>query len=313
MTYVAGIDVGTGMTKAVVLAVNAASGEPRVIAKGSNRTGAHLEEAARSALHTALDGAGLRESDVTYIASTGFGRHAVGFRDIQITEITSGARGAFFLFPESGFVLDIGSQTTRAIGLGEAGRVRNFKTNEKCAAGSGSFIIRAAKYLEVGIDDVGDLALKALSPQPISSVCAVLAESEIINHVSSGVTVENILRGIYDSLADRSSLLLKRTRFSGDLVFIGGVARQRGMIAALEDRLHTRVNVPEDSEYVCALGAALLGLKRLETLPARTTTDTGAASSEANREGALAKARPGVPLRRAFAAAGSGTDGSAAF
>ncbi len=297
MTYVAGIDVGTGMTKAVVLASTSRGGEPRVVAKGAVRTGAHLEEAARKALNSALEGAGLGETDVTYVASTGFGRHAVGFRDIQITEITSGARGAFTLFPESGFVLDIGSQTTRAIGLGESGRVRNFKTNEKCAAGSGSFIIRAAKYLEVGIEDVGDLAMKAQSPQPISSVCAVLAESEIINHVSSGVTVENILRGIYDSLADRSSLLLKRTRFSGDLVFIGGVARQRGMIAALEDRLRTRVNVPKDSEYVCALGAALLGLRRLEMLPGRVSADATAGA----HDGDLAAAQEGQPIRRAFA------------
>lgn len=303
MTYVAGIDVGTGLTKAVVLAAPGGAGEPRVVARGSSRTGAHLEEAARRALANALEGAGLREDDVTYVATTGFGRHSVSFRDIQITEITSGARGASFLFPESGFVLDIGSQTTRAIGLGESGRVRNFKTNDKCAAGSGSFIVRAAKYLEVKLEDVGDLALKATSPQPISSVCAVLAESEIINHVSGGVTVENILRGIYDSLADRSSLLLKRTRFSGDLVFIGGVARQRGMVAALEDRLRARVNVPADSEYVCALGAALLGLTRLEAAPLRTTQAAGVSGIGDVRDASRSE-QPGVPLRRSFASAG---------
>jgi len=131
-------------------------------------------------------------------------------------------------------------------------------------AGSGSFIVRAAKYLQVDMSKVGELALNAENPQPISSICAVLAESEIINHVSAGVSVEDILGGIYDSLASRAGLLLKRVNLGAELTFIGGVARQRGMIKALEQRLRVKVNLPEHCEYVCALGAALLGLSRLE-------------------------------------------------
>jgi predicted CoA-substrate-specific enzyme activase len=161
-------------------------------------------------------------------------------------------------------VLDIGSQSTRAISLKEGGKVRSFKTNDKCAAGSGSFIVRAAKYLQIELQDVGELALKSTNPQLISSICAVLAESEIINHVSAGVSVEDILRGIYDSLADRAAMLLKRVGSSGDLIFIGGVANHRGMVRALEERLKVKVHVPRHCEYVCALGAALLGLRRLE-------------------------------------------------
>jgi predicted CoA-substrate-specific enzyme activase len=161
-------------------------------------------------------------------------------------------------------MLDIGSQSTRAANLTDRGKVRAFKTNDKCAAGSGSFIVRAAKYLQIDIEEVGELSLNATNPQPISSVCAVLAESEIINHVSAGVSIEDILRGIHDSLAERAVMLLRRVGPSGELTFIGGVARQRGMIAALETRLGRKVNVPAGSEYVCALGAALLGLKRLE-------------------------------------------------
>jgi activator of 2-hydroxyglutaryl-CoA dehydratase len=107
--------------------------------------------------------------------------------------------------------------------------------------------------------------LRAENPQPISSICAVLAESEIINHVSAGVSVEDILSGIYDSLAERASMLLKRAGMGQELVLIGGVARQKGMVRALENRLKVPVSVPADCEYVCALGAALLGLKRLET------------------------------------------------
>ena len=263
MRHTAGIDIGTALTKAVI--VSGGNGEaPSVVGRGMVKTGVHLEKAAAAALVEARDMARLGPRETPYVVATGFGRYSPGFRDTQVTEITSAARGAWFLFPESSTVLDIGSQSTRAVGLTDKGRVRAFKTNDKCAAGSGSFIVRAAKYLQVDMSKVGELALEAENPQPISSICAVLAESEIINHVSAGVTVEDILGGIYDSLASRAGLLLKRVNLGEQLTFIGGVARQRGMIKALEQRLQVKVNVPENCEYVCALGAALLGLSRLE-------------------------------------------------
>lgn len=279
MRYVAGIDSGSGFTKAVIIRQRQSDRPPVVLGLGLTRTGAKVEESARTALKLAAENARIGPLEVSYIAATGFGRYGISFRDIQITEITSAARGAHYLNPHAAIVLDIGSQSTRAVALKDGGKVGGFKTNDKCAAGSGSFIQRAAKYLQVGIEDVGELALKSENSQPISSVCAVLAESEIINHVSTGVGVEDILRGIYDSLADRAALLLKRVQTrgkgmtaeandeknsAGQTMFIGGVATQRGMVKALEQRLGIKVEVPNDCEYVCALGAALLGLKRLQ-------------------------------------------------
>jgi predicted CoA-substrate-specific enzyme activase len=264
MRNVAGIDSGSGFTKAVIVAQSGEGAQPVVVGRGMSRTGVNMSEAARQSLTAAIADAALNAEDVSYVAATGFGRYGIDFRDIQITEITSGARGAHYLLPETKLVLDIGSQSTRATSLKLNGKVGAFKTNDKCAAGSGSFIQRAAKYLEVGIEDVGEMALRANNPQPISSVCAVLAESEIINLVSTGLSVEDIMRGIYDSLADRAALLLKRVGPAEQLVFIGGVANQRGMVKALEDRLKIPVKVPANCEYVCALGAALLGLKRLQ-------------------------------------------------
>jgi predicted CoA-substrate-specific enzyme activase len=264
MPLIAGIDCGTNYTKAVVLRHKGTNGAPpQVIGRGRTRSGVNTDDAATKALDEALDRAGVERSALDYLATTGFGRYGVNFRDIQVTEITTAARGAHFLNPGTTTVLDIGGQCTRAVGITETGKVKQFKSNDKCAAGSGMFIQRAAKYLEIDLEDVGEMSLRATHPQPISSVCAVLAESEIINHVSAGVSVEDILRGIHESLADRAGSLLKRVEMKDELTLIGGVARQAGIVKALEDRLKVRVHVPPDCDFVCALGAALLGLKRL--------------------------------------------------
>jgi predicted CoA-substrate-specific enzyme activase len=259
---VAGIDIGSGTTKCVLVDEHG-----RVRGRGLARTKADFEQVVREALEAARLEAGVAE-EVAYVATTGLGRYAIPFRDIQITDLTCGARGAAALFPETGYVLDIGAQCSRAIRLRAGGKVKEFHMNEKCAAGSGGFLERAAKYLEVAVGDIGPLSLRAAKPQPISSVCAVLAESEIINHVSEGATVENILRGIHNSLADRALSLLKRVGLDGQVTFIGGVARQEGMVVALREKLGVPVHVPEAPQFTTALGAALLGLQRLRKLSA---------------------------------------------
>jgi (R)-2-hydroxyacyl-CoA dehydratese activating ATPase len=261
MTFVAGIDMGAKSTKAIVL-----DGEKHIRGKATVKTRPDFAAVAKEVLAAALQQAGINERDVNYIATTGFGRYNVPFRDIQITDITCVGRGAVFLFPNTRSVLDIGAQSTRALKVSDTGKVREFRTNDKCAAGAGGFIERACKYLEVTIDQVGDLSMQANKPQNISSVCAVLAESEIINHVSTGETVENILRGVHNSLASRALALLKRSGMEDEVTFVGGVARQKGMVKALEDTLKRKINVNDEPELVGALGAALLALRRLEKL-----------------------------------------------
>ncbi len=254
---IAGIDIGSGTTKAVLL-----DEHKLILGRKSIKTSVNLAESGREVLRQALAESHLDESDVAYVAATGLGRYNLPMRDIQITDITCAARGAFHLFPDVHCVLDIGAQSTRAMKLRENGRVKSFRANDRCAAGSGGFLERAARYLEVSVDEVGRLSLRAQHPQPISSVCAVLGESEIINHVSNGTAVEDILRGIHDSLADRASGLLKRVGLDGKVVMVGGVAKQAGMIRALEEKLQARIYAAPRPEYVCALGAALLGLQR---------------------------------------------------
>ncbi len=254
---VAGIDVGCGSTKCVIL-----DDRNTVRGRGWARTKADFEQVSGGALDAALAEAGLGRDALDYIATAGLGRYSVSFRDIQITDLTCAARGAHYLFPGTKFVLDMGAQSTRAVRLTEHGKVKEFHMNEKCAAGSGGFLERVGKYLEVPVQDMGEISMRSKTPTTISSICAVLAESEIINHVSEGQTVEDIIAGIHFSLADRAMLQLKRVGLNGELTFVGGVARQAGMVRAAREKFGVPINVPEQPEFVVALGAALLGLQR---------------------------------------------------
>lgn len=257
MAIIAGIDLGSGATKTVLI-----DEAQHICGSGIERTRADFDVVATRSMKQACDEAGLRRDQIDYVAATGLGRYSLTDRDIQITDLTCGARGAHALFPDAGFVLDMGAQSTRAIALRQGGKIKSFRTNEKCAAGSGGFLDRISRYLEVSIEDIGRLSLEAKNPQPISSVCAVLAESEIINHISEGRTVPDILRGAHESLAGRALSQLKLVGLDGPVVFIGGVALQEGMVKACRDQIGQTLHIPEHPSHVVAYGAAILGLQR---------------------------------------------------
>lgn len=259
MAYVAGIDLGAGATKTVII-----DDDGVVRGRGMARTRADFEAVAGRSLDAACEEAGIRRDQIDYIGSTGLGRYSLASRDIQITDLTCGARGAHAFYPDAQFVLDMGAQCTRAVALRDGGKVKTFRTNEKCAAGSGGFLERICRYLEVELEQIGELSLEAKDPQPISSVCAVLAESEIINHVSEGKTVADIICGAHESLAARALSQLRMVGFNGAVVFIGGVALQQGMVAACRKQFSGEILVPSNPAHVVAYGAAILGLRRFE-------------------------------------------------
>ncbi len=255
--YFAGIDVGSGRTKVVIC-----NEKGEITGKAMRKTHANFKKLVEETFEEAISQNGIKREDIKYIISTGLGRYSVPFRDFQVTELTAGGFAAKNLFPETKCVLDIGAQSTRAYKVDERGIVRHFKVNDKCAAGSGSFIVKAAKYLEIKLEDVGRLSLYSQDPVPISSICAVLAESEIINHITEGKKVEDIIRGIHDSLSDRAISLLKSVGIEEEITFIGGVAVQDGMVASLQEKLGKKINVPDDPEFTVAYGAALLARRR---------------------------------------------------
>lgn len=263
MTITTGIDVGSTYTKVVL-----ADAGGKLLGKISIPTGYNFAKAADDALHLCLQQAGMSASDVAYVASTGFGRHQVPSRHIAITELTSHARAAFFLFPTVRTVLDVGGQGVKAIRLDERGRVKGFRLNDKCAAGSGAFLEKTMGYLGYDVEDIVPLSEGGTDPAIVSSVCAVFAESEVINHLTAGRTPEDICAGSLVSLANRSAQLVKRVRPESELMLSGGLSRVPLMKRVLEKELKCPFHVAEDGlgVFAGALGAALLAHERLRKL-----------------------------------------------
>ena len=260
MSLTAGIDVGSTYTKAVLLD----DGE-RIVGRGVLKTGFKLVEAARRAYEAALADAGARESDVAYTVATGYGRFQVAFSDVHVTDLTAAARGATLLFPATRTILDVGGQTMKATRIDERAKVRSFRLNDKCAAGTGAFLEKTAHYMGYSTEDIGPLAVMSRSPAAISGVCAVFAESEVINHLSQGTSPSDIMQGAILSLVDRSIQLMRRVQLEPEYTLVGGILRFESMGQLLRERLGAAVNLPAPDlvQMIGALGAARLGRQRL--------------------------------------------------
>lgn len=259
MTTSAGIDVGSVYTKAVVV-----NEDGRMLGRAMLRTGFKLAEAADQALDRALADAEVGAGGPDYVVATGFGRHQAARRDVHVTDLTAGARGARALFPGTNSVLDVGGQTMKATRLDEVGRVASFRLNDKCAAGTGAFLEKTARYMGFDVEEIGPLAATSKGPVPISGVCAVFAESEVINHLSQGAAPADIMHGAMLSLVERSVQLLKRVRMVPQVTLVGGILRFPTMVEALRPHV-PELNVPPGDlvQFVNAYGAAVLGLRRL--------------------------------------------------
>jgi predicted CoA-substrate-specific enzyme activase len=263
MIYTAGIDVGSTYTKAVVL-----SAENEIVGRAMEPTGFKLTEVASRVRDTAVAEAGLSGQDVTYTVATGFGRHQADVSDVQVTDLTAAARGTTFLFPGTRTILDVGGQTMKATRLGDGAKVKSFRLNDKCAAGTGAFLEKTARYMGYSTEEIGPLVQTSKEPTSISGVCAVFAESEVINHLSQGVAPADIMHGAIVSLVGRSVQLMKRVRMEPEFTLIGGILRFERMADVVRHELQAEVNVPEGDlvQFTSALGAAILGHRRLEKL-----------------------------------------------
>lgn len=263
MIYTAGIDVGSTYTKAVVLDSNY-----KMAGRAISNTGFKLAEVAGRLYHEALDQAGLGEGEIDYIVATGFGRHMVEFSDVHVTDLTASARGAAFLFPKTRTILDVGGQTMKASRIDDFIKVKSFRLNDKCAAGTGAFLEKTARYMGYTTEEIGPLVATSKEAVPISGVCAVFAESEVINQLSLGSSPADIMLGSIESLVSRSVQLMKRVKMEPEFTLIGGILRYDTMARVIHDSLKAEVNVPSGDlvQFTTALGAAILGHRRLQKL-----------------------------------------------
>ena len=273
MTITAGIDIGTSTIKAALFKVE--NGKETWLSRYVMRIRQRDPmELARVAYDAVLEDAKLRPEDVDYVATTGEGE-SVPFHTGHFYSMTTHARGAIFLDPESRAALDIGALHGRAILIDGRGKVLSYKMTSQCASGSGQFLENIARYLGIAQEEIGSLSRQGDNPEVVSSICAVLAETDVINMVSRGISTSNILKGIHLSMAARLSKLLKSIGVVDGVVMVtGGLALDKGLVAALEEDIsHIKdmkiaVRSHPDSLYAGTIGAALWGAFRFEKLAA---------------------------------------------
>ncbi len=255
--YTCGIDVGSRVTKAVVLGPDGT-----VLGRGRRLTESHPAQSAGEALNEALPAAGMDREKIDAIASTGYARRLVPEHEVQFTAVSCHAAGAHLLFPGARNVLDVGALRSAAIRLDEDGNVHRFRLNERCGAGVGRYLERVADTLEIPLEEIGQLALFSKDPHPVPGICSVLADTEVLSLITLEKKPTDILRGVCDALAERLAILLKQIWLPGEqTTMTGGVARNAGMVRALEQALGTGLSIDHDAEYMGAIGAAILARK----------------------------------------------------
>lgn len=259
-----GLDLGAGNVKVVLM-----EDGKNIIGKDMIKTGSRPADSADKLFEKLYAEVGINRTDIEYLSTTGFSRYLYKDRDLQLSDITTNAKGAHFLFPKTTTVLDIGTQSTRAIYTSPTGKVSKFNFTEKCAAGAGRFVERCSKYLQVPMSEMGPMALKAENSQQISSVCAVLAETEIINLIATEVPISDIVYGVFISIANRAVTLARRVGMKPELTLTGGLVNTVGMVKALEQITGLKVNIDPLGHYSGAIGASLLSYHRVQQLNAQ--------------------------------------------
>jgi len=272
MTVAMGLDLGTGAVKTVLFRV--ADGKTEWLARRNDkirqRDPFKLAEAAYASV---LQDSGLEPDEVQYIATTGDGE-SIKFSTGHFYSMTTHARGAIFLDAEARSLLDMGALHGRAVKMDERGKVLGYRMTSQCASGSGQFLENIARYLGIAQSEIGELSQQADNPETVSTICAVLAETDVINMVSRGISAPNIIKGIHLAMAGRLSKLLRIIKApEGVTLVTGGLALDAGLIAALqesigEQKIKVAARAHPDSPFAGAIGAALWGAFRYEKLAA---------------------------------------------
>ncbi len=276
----AGIDVGSAAVKVVVVRTDGAGGEALLAGEAERIRRRDPNAVAAGLYDTLLGQVGIGRGDVAYVATTGEGE-AIPFRSGHFYGMTTHARGGLFLEPAARAVIDIGALHTRAVKMDEQAKVLGYRMTSQCASGSGQFLENIARYLGVTLAEIGPLSKQGDKPEVCSSICAVLAETDVINMVSRGISIPNILKGIHNSMAGRYIKLLASAQVRDVVLVTGGLAADEGMVAAMREGAVTQkttldIRCHEKSILAGALGAALWGAFRARKLAERGVDLTAA-------------------------------------
>ncbi|MFZ5645998.1 MAG: acyl-CoA dehydratase activase [Bacillota bacterium] len=253
----AGVDVGNKFTKVIIMK------DGQILSRSMVLSGFDQKQAANEAFDKAVSEACIGRGDVQYVMATGAGKGEVDFANGTLTEVGANVRGAVYFFPTGRSVIDVGAEEGRAIKCDDRGKIVDFAINEKCAAGAGSFTEAMARALEVELEEMGPLALKSTKNIPMNAQCAVFAESEVVSLIHSKISKEDISKAIHDAIASRIISMARRVGVEKDLVMTGGVGRNVGFVKALGDGLEMQVLVPDDPEFVSAVGAAIAAAENM--------------------------------------------------
>lgn len=251
-----GMDLGTQSVKTVVLKDDA------VLSRKQAFSGFDPTKAAEQTVDEALKQAGLTKSDITSFVATGSGMNLAPYANSTISMMGADAKAAIYLFPKARTIIDVGAEEARAVKCDEKGVMADFVVNERCAAGAGAFIEAMARALEVKLEDMGPLSLKAERASPINASCVIFGESDVVSLIHRQESKPEIARAVFDAMADRISSMVHRLGVNPDVVLVGGVAKDVGFVAALNRKLGVKVLIPEYPDYVGALGAALIAAHR---------------------------------------------------
>lgn len=247
----AGIDVGAKTVKVVIVK------DGKILSKVMKQGGRKKEEVAHEAYNEALQNANLKKEDVAKVVSTGAGKKKATFAKDDVSEVGADARGALYFFPSVRTVIDVGAEEGRGVKCDATGKVIDFVINEKCGAGAGSFTEAMSRALEVKLEDMGKMSLTSKSAVPMNAQCAVFAESEVISLIHKKIPKEDIIRAVHDAIAARITSMIRTIGVEKDVSLVGGLSRNPGFVQSMKDALGVDVFIPEDPEFIGALGAAL--------------------------------------------------------
>ncbi len=252
----AGLDLGTQSVKAVIVK------DGKVVARSKAFSGFDPATAAEQTISEALDQAGLSMSDVAHVTATGSGMELAANSNSTVSMMGADAKAGVHLFPNARTIIDVGAEEARAVKCDDNGIMMDFVVNERCAAGAGAFIEAMARALEVKLEDMGPLSLKAERASSINASCVIFGESDVVSLIHRQESKPEIARAIFEAMADRVSSMVHRLGVNPEVLLVGGVAKDIGFVTSLKRKLGVDILIPEYPEYVGALGAALVASNR---------------------------------------------------